>query len=126
MIVEYESKQTSIHKLDPRAKFLWLVATIVISIIWTDPVYLLGLGLVTVLIGFMGGFPWAKMKGTFLFLLIITAIITLIQGATYLPRLSGLHTREGSVSLDTGLDSNNRPGIASKNRWAYLRNLHGS
>lgn len=87
MIVEYESKQTSIHKLDPRAKFLWLVATIVVSIIWTDPVYLLGLGLVTVLIGFMGGFPWAKMKGTFLFLLIITAIITLIQGATYLPKV---------------------------------------
>ena len=86
MIVEYESKQTPIHRLDPRAKFIWLVATIAISIIWTNPVYLLGLGVLTVIIGSMGEFPWPKMKGTFVFLLIVTAIITLVQGATYLPK----------------------------------------
>lgn len=86
MIVEYESKQTPIHRLDPRAKFIWLVVTIAISIIWTNPVYLLGLGILTVIIGSIGGFPWPKMKGTFVFLLIVTAIITLVQGATYLPK----------------------------------------
>jgi energy-coupling factor transport system permease protein len=90
VIVEYESKQTSIHNLDPRAKFIWLIATIVISIIWTNPVYLAALGLVTVVIGCMGEFPWAKMKGTFLFLLVITAIITLVQGATYVPKAANL------------------------------------
>ena len=94
MIVEYESKQTPIHKLDPRAKFIWLVATIVISIIWTDPVYLLGLGLVTVIIGCIGQFPWAKMKGTFMFLLIVTVVITLIQGATYVPKVVWLANPE--------------------------------
>lgn len=86
MIVEYESKQTAMHKLDPRAKFVWLIATIIISIIWTDPVYLAALGLVTVAIGCLGTFPWGKMKGTFSFLLIVTAIITLVQGATYVPK----------------------------------------
>ncbi len=94
MIVEYESKQTPIHRLDPRAKFMWVVTTIIISIIWTDPVYLFGLGVLTVIIGFMGDFPWPKMKGTFMFLLIVTAIITLIQGATYLPKVVWLANPE--------------------------------
>lgn len=90
MIVEYESKQTAMHKLDPRAKFIWLMATIIISIIWTDPVYLAALGVVTIAIGCMGAFPWAKMKGTFSFLLILIAIITLVQGATYVPKTVSL------------------------------------
>ncbi|MEA4884726.1 MAG: energy-coupling factor transporter transmembrane component T [Clostridia bacterium] len=86
MIVEYESKSTPMHRLDPRAKFAWMLAAIVISVIWTNPIYLVGLCVAIIGFGFLAEFPWAKVKGVLSFILVITAIITLVQGATYVPK----------------------------------------
>lgn len=83
MIVEYESKSTAVHGLDPRVKFVWMLSVIIISIVWTHPLYLLALGLTVVAFGFASAFPWAKLKGVMSFMLVLAAIISLVQGATY-------------------------------------------
>lgn len=86
MIVEYESKATAAHNLDPRAKMMWLATIVIISVVWTHPIYLFVLGFTVVAFGIAADFPWRKLRGLAMFLLIVTAIITLIQGATYIPR----------------------------------------
>jgi energy-coupling factor transport system permease protein len=86
VIVEYESKSTPMHRLDPRAKSIWLLSTIVVSVIWSNPVHLAVLGLIVIGFGFLAAFPWAKIKGVLSFLIIVTAVIVLIQGATYVPK----------------------------------------
>jgi energy-coupling factor transport system permease protein len=86
VIVEYESKSSAVHRLDPRVKFAWMFAAIVISVMWTHPVYLILLALAVVGFGLLAGFPWSKIRGVLSFMIIVTAIITLVQGATYVPK----------------------------------------
>ncbi|MGE5585584.1 MAG: energy-coupling factor transporter transmembrane component T family protein [Bacillota bacterium] len=90
MIVEYESKDTPVHSLDPRAKIVWLLAVVLISVIWSDPVYLAGLAATVVVFGAVAGFPWGKLRGLAAFLIVVTAVITLAQGVTYTPAVARL------------------------------------
>lgn len=83
MIVEYESKPTFVHRLDPRVKLVWMVCVILVSVAWTHPLYLAALGLSVVAFGLVAKTPWAKLKGVASFMLVVAAIICLIQGATY-------------------------------------------
>jgi len=90
VIVEYESKNTPIHSLDPRAKILWLLVVVVISVIWSDPVYLFGLAVSVFIFGAFARFPWGKLKGLAVFLTVMAVIITLAQGVTYTPAVAHL------------------------------------
>ncbi|OPZ63563.1 MAG: Energy-coupling factor transporter transmembrane protein EcfT [Firmicutes bacterium ADurb.Bin506] len=83
MIIEYESRPTLIHGLDPRVKMVWMLCVIIMSIVWTNPVYLVALGLSVVVFGFAAQLPWPKLKGVVSFMLVLAAIICVIQGATY-------------------------------------------
>lgn len=85
MIVEYESKDTPIHSLDPRAKILWLLVVVIISVIWSDPVYLAGLAASVFIFGAVARFPWGKLKGLAAFLVVVAVVITLAQGVSYTP-----------------------------------------
>lgn len=90
MIVEYESKNTPIHSLDPRAKILWLLVVVVISVIWSDPVYLFGLAVSVFIFGAVARFPWEKLKGLTAFLAVVAVVITLAQGVSYTPAVAHL------------------------------------
>ena len=90
MIVEYESKDTPVHSLDPRAKILWLLVVVVISVIWSDPAYLAGLAASVVIFGAIARFPWGKLKGLAAFLVVVTVVITLAQGVSYTPAVAHL------------------------------------
>lgn len=94
MIVEYENKPTLAHALDPRSKFAWLAAVVVISVLWTAPVYLAFLAFSVVVFGLAARFPWSKLKGLFLFLLVLTLFITVAQGITYKPQVAHLENPE--------------------------------
>ncbi|MCR4403343.1 MAG: energy-coupling factor transporter transmembrane protein EcfT [Firmicutes bacterium] len=92
MIVEYESKDTPIHSLDPRAKILWLLVVVVVSVIWSDPVYLAGLAASVFLFGAFARFPWGRLKGLVTFLAVVAVVITLAQGVSYTPAVAHLRT----------------------------------
>jgi len=83
VIIEYESRSTPIHGLDPRVKTVWMLCVIIMSIVWTHPVYLVALGLSVVAFGFFAQLPWPKLKGVMSFMLVFAAVICIIQGATY-------------------------------------------
>ena len=74
MIVEYESKPTFVHRLDPRVKLVWMVCVILVSVAWTHPLYLAALGLSVVAFGLVAKTPWAKLKGVASFMLVVAAI----------------------------------------------------
>ncbi len=53
----YQDKETVIHRLDPRVKLLWLIATSITIITWNDPLCLLALWIIVLLYGCVARIP---------------------------------------------------------------------
>ncbi len=99
MLVEYEKKDSFLHRLDPRVIVFYVFVVAVTSVVWTNPLYCLAVFIAAILIGFLGRFPWREMSWFFKLLMIPVVLITLIQGATGDPGLVRMPEEEATRVL---------------------------
>lgn len=92
--ISYIPRDTFIHRLDARVKLAGLLVILVLALIYTNPLYILGLLLFVLFLWYSARLPTDYLKGLFKFFLGISALIFILQvlfypGETVLFRLSG-------------------------------------
>jgi len=87
MLVEYRKLDTFLHRLNPRISLMIVLAAVVASIVWTDPIVLTIATILFVIAGFSCKFPWKQIGWVLKMALVASILIIIIQGFTLDPSL---------------------------------------
>jgi len=79
MLVDYRKLDTFLHNLNPRVSLMFVLLTIIASVVWTDPIVITVATLVLVAIGFSCQFPWKQIGWFLKMALFASVLITVIQ-----------------------------------------------
>jgi len=79
MLVDYRKLDTFLHNLNPRVSLMFVLLTIIASVVWTDPIVITVATLVLVAIGFSCQFPWKQIGWFLKMALFASVLITMIQ-----------------------------------------------
>ena len=80
VFLEYLPGDSLFHKLDVRTKSIWLALVLILSFIFTDPLYVAVIGVVVLLTGFIIGMSFSRLKLMFQPLIPIMLCILLFTG----------------------------------------------
>lgn len=80
MLVDYRKLDTFLHHLNPRVALLLVLAVIIASVVWTDPLVLTIATIVMVLAGYSCRFPWKKIGWFLKLALVASVLIIIIEG----------------------------------------------
>ena len=80
VFMEYLPGDSLFHKLDVRTKSVWLASILILSFIFTDPLYVGVIGVVVLLTGFMIGMSFSRLRSIFQPLIPIMLCILLFTG----------------------------------------------
>ncbi|GGN20989.1 energy-coupling factor transporter transmembrane component T family protein [Halarchaeum nitratireducens] len=82
----FSDQDSFLHRLDPRPKFLVVIATLTYVMLFEQPAYMFAaLGIIVALIWGLGGLSPAKYWRVLLFLVPMIVVVSLIQSLTYHP-----------------------------------------
>ena len=80
MLVDYRKLDTFLHKLNPRISLMFVLAVIIASVVWTDPIVITVATIGLVGLGFACKFPWKQIGWFLKMALFASVLIIVIQG----------------------------------------------
>ena len=80
MLVDYRKLDTFLHRLNPRISLMFVLAVIIASIVWTDPIVITVATIGLVGLGFACKFPWKQIGWFLKMALFASVLIIVIQG----------------------------------------------
>lgn len=85
VFLEYLPGDSIFHRLDVRSKVFWLIAVLILSFIFNDPLYVLGIMIGVLLIAFYIGLPFNRLRTMFQPLIPVMICIVLFTGFGFQP-----------------------------------------
>jgi len=85
VFLEYLPGNSIFHRLDVRSKIFWLIAVLILSFIFNDPLYVLGIMGSVLFIAFYIGLPFNRLRTMFQPLIPIMICIVLFTGFGFQP-----------------------------------------
>ncbi len=79
MSIDFASQKSPLQQLDGRTKLIALMGIFILALLFSNPLYALGLLVLVLVIWWIGRLPWKLIKNIMQFLLVIALIILVVQ-----------------------------------------------